>query len=50
LNKDPTTKFQKNVKDVIKICNTIIEKDNKNKYIQIEPQALKLNITVQLRK
>jgi hypothetical protein len=44
------TKFQKNVKDVIKIFNAIIEKDNTNKYIQIEPQAPKSNITVKLRK
>jgi hypothetical protein len=48
LNKDPTYKFQKNIKDVIKTCNTIIDKDNKYKYIQIKPQAPKLNITVKL--
>jgi hypothetical protein len=50
LNRDPTSKFQKNVRDVIKTCNTIIDKANKYKYIQIKPQAPKLNITVKLHK
>jgi hypothetical protein len=50
LNKDPTSNFQKNVEDVIKICNTIIEKYKKYKCIQIKPQAPQLNTAVKLHK
>jgi hypothetical protein len=50
LKKDPTAKFQRNVKDVVKKCNIIINKSNKYKFIQIKPQAPKLNALIKLHK
>jgi hypothetical protein len=50
LNTDPTTKFQKKVKEVIKKCNTIIDRSSKFKYIQIKPQAPILNVAVKFYK
>jgi hypothetical protein len=50
LKKDPTVDFQKKAKKAIKKCNEIIDKSNKLKYIQIKPQAPKLNIAIKLHK
>jgi hypothetical protein len=50
LKKDSTTKFQKNVKEVVKKCNIIINRSNKYKFIQIKPQAPKLNALIKLHK
>jgi hypothetical protein len=50
LKKDPTAKFQKNVKEVVKKCNIIINKSNKYKFIQIKPQAPKLNTLIKPHK
>jgi hypothetical protein len=50
VKKDPTVKFQRNVKDVIKKCNIIINKSNKYKFIQIKPQAPKLNALIKFHK
>jgi hypothetical protein len=50
LNEDPTAKFQRNVKDVAKKCNILINKSDKHKYIQIKPQAPKLNALIKLHK
>jgi hypothetical protein len=50
LKKDPTAKFQNNVKEVVKKCNIIINKSNKYKFIQIKPQAPKLNVLIKLHK
>jgi hypothetical protein len=50
LKKDPTVKFQKNVKEVLKKCRIIINSSNKYKFIQIKPQAPKLNALIKLHK
>jgi hypothetical protein len=50
LNEDPTAKFQRNVKDVVKKCNILIDKSDKHKYIKIKPQAPKLNALIKLHK
>jgi hypothetical protein len=50
LKKDPTAKFQRNVKDVVKKCNVIFNKSNKYKLIQIKPQAPKPNAFIKLHK
>jgi hypothetical protein len=50
LNKYPTVKFQRNVKEVVKKCNIIINKSNKYKFIQMKPQAPKLNALIKLHK
>jgi UDP-N-acetylglucosamine transferase subunit ALG13 len=50
LDKDPTKKFQKNVKEAIKNCKKVIDKYTKFKCIQIKLQAPKLNITIKLHK
>jgi hypothetical protein len=50
LNRDPTMKFQRKVKEVIKKCNTIIDKSSKFKYIQIKHQAPRLNVGVKCHK
>jgi hypothetical protein len=50
LTKDPTLKFQENVKSVLKSCTNIINKCNKHRYVQIKPLAPKLNTTIKLHK
>jgi hypothetical protein len=50
LKKDPSAKFQKNVKETLKKCHIIISSLNKFKFIQIKPQAPKLNALIKLHK
>jgi dTDP-4-dehydrorhamnose reductase len=48
--KDPTPKYQKYVKEIDKKCKTIIDKPSQYRYIQMNPQAPKLNILIKLHK
>jgi hypothetical protein len=48
--KDPTTKYQREVRHIIKKCNTVIDKTDQYKHVQIKPEALTLNALTKLHK
>jgi hypothetical protein len=50
LPKDPTMKFQEQVKATLKTCNNVINKQDRYRCIQIKPVAPKLNITIKIHK
>ena len=50
INKDPTQQYQNNIKQTIKICTNIIQKEQKWKYTNMNPMAPNLHATIKLHK
>jgi hypothetical protein len=50
MTEDPTPRYQKDVKEIVKKCKTIIDKPSQYKYIQMNPQAPKLNGLIKMHK
>jgi hypothetical protein len=48
--KHPTPKYQKYVKEMVKIYKPIIDRLSQYRYIKMNPQAPKLNILIKLHK
>jgi hypothetical protein len=50
LVKDPTPKYQKEVKDINKNCTTIVDKSTWYKHVQIKLEAPQLDVLIKLQK
>jgi hypothetical protein len=50
MNKNPTQQYQKIIKQTLKQCNDIIQKEHKWMYINMNPIAPNLYATIRLHK